>query len=153
MKRADKFIIKSVIVVISFVLVLLVCLFTYFYVGFSQSAKGTQQAIKRFTPGTIEFETYKRWNEESKVYYEHANKAREYEAKGQYDFAIGEYKKSAECKAEIWMAHRHLLEVYEKAGYYDLALQEIDWLLSRKKVDKRVIDELLARKTRLNRGK
>jgi len=145
MNIIGKFIMKFLIATGSVLLVLFVCLFIYLYIGFSQGAKGTQQAMKRFTPGTIEFETYKRWHEESEVYYEHAGKAKEYEKKGQYDLAIGEYKKAAECKAEKWSAHRNLLDVYEKAGYHDLAIQEIDWLLSQKP-RQQVVDELIERK-------
>jgi tetratricopeptide (TPR) repeat protein len=104
--------------------------------------------MKRFTPGTAEYETYKRWNERSKEYRIHENKAMEFENKGEYELAIGEYRKTLKSEYNKWITHRHLLDLYEKAGHNDLAIQEIDWLLSQKP-SRQVIDELNARKKRL----
>lgn len=140
---------KFLVAIILIIMVPFIILCIDLSIRLKHDAESSSQLVKRLTPGTVEYETYKRWDEDSNLYYEHANKAREYESNDKYDLAIEEYKKSLESKSEKWMAHRHLLDVYEKAEYYDLALQEIDWLLSRKKVDKRIVDELLARKAKI----
>lgn len=131
------------------VLVFLIIFCVDLGIRFRHDAESAKQLIKRFNPGTAEYEKYKKWGEISNKYYSHINIAKEYIGKNEYDNAINEYREVLKMNYNQWMTHEYLLEVYEKAGYYDLALKEIEWLLSRKKVDKRVVSELSTRRLKI----
>jgi len=115
---------------------------------FSRDAESAKQLMKRLTPGTVEYETYKRWNKRSDAYYARINMAKGYIEKSEYDHAINEYNEALKMNYNQWMTHENLLEVYEKAGYHDLAIQEIEWLLSRKP-SQQAVDEFISRKKKL----
>jgi len=141
---------KIFLIAIGIVTVFILGLFAYMYVGFIQMEKGSDAALKTFDPKTQagkisiarRFEIQRITNQE--------NIAWEYYKKADYEMAIKEYKKTIEMsKYDQWVPRYRLSEVYEKAGYHDLALQEIDWLLSRKGVDQKVVDELLARREKI----
>ena len=147
---------KFMTATISVILIMFIIFCIGLGVRLKHDAEAQKQAMKRFIPGTAEYETYKRWDQRADKYYSYIKNAKSYIEKKEYDYAIREYTEALKMNYNEWMTHRDLVDVYEKAGYYDLALQEIDWLLSRKKVDKRIVDELLVRKAKISsssRGK
>ena len=126
-------------------------LFIYIYIGFVQMEKGSDTALRTFDPKTQAGKVSIARRVEIQKRTKQENVAWEYYQKGDYEMAIKEYKKAIEMsRYDQWESRYRLSEAYEKAGHYDLALREIDWLLSRKKVDQRVIDELLARKAKIS---
>lgn len=74
-----------------------------------------------------------------------------YAYEGNYQNAIEEYKKALELTRKYndgigyGVIRSYLSQVYEYAGQYDLALQELNWLISRKP-SKEGLDELIARR-------
>ena len=142
---------KIFLVLIAIVAVFNLGVLIYVHTGFIQIEKGSKAALRTFDPRTQAGKVSIARRVEIQKRIKQENIAWDYYQKGDYGMAIKEYKKTIEMsKHDQWVPRYRLSDVYEKAGYYDLALQEIDWLLSRKKVDQRVVDELLARKAKIS---
>ena len=140
---------KTFLILPGVIIIAVLVLFVYVYTGFVQMEKGADAAFRTFDSSAQEgkasivrrIEIQKRTKQD--------NIAWSYYQKGDYEMAIKEYKKAIEMsKYDQWAPRYRLSAAYEKAGYYRLAIQEIDWLLSHK-LDKRVVDELTARKKNL----
>jgi len=116
---------NTILIIIGITAGLCLAFYVYFYIGFSQSKRGVEQAMKRFTPGTIEYETYKRWNARADAYYAHTKKAEEYIQNNQYDMALAEYDKAYKMNYNKWITHTKYLDLYEASGQYDKALRVI----------------------------
>ncbi len=138
---------KIILIIIGIIVSLGVAFYVYLYIGFSQSKKGVEQAMKRFTPGTAEYETYKKWNKQFDDYYGILNKAKEYEGEKKYDLAIEQYNIILSKKADDYIANKRLIDVYDAMGRYDEALRQIQIVRQLRPNLKTVQDEMASRES------
>lgn len=122
--------------------------FTLLYIARYQDIKIQERAMRNPNP---EWQIMKqKIDAKIDAQWDHIHAGRDYEKAGQYELAIEEYKKTIEL-GEAWMGHASLARLYEKMEQYKLAIQEINWLISYKPPDPKVVDEYIARKRKLEK--